>query len=90
MLWYSYIYFQQSGDFRINKLGGVALLNIHRLIYRSPVIAWNTTTSHLLSIILLATAPQPICVQAARIPDEILIIVPRNLWTTGDLQVKVQ
>jgi hypothetical protein len=68
----------------------VALLNIHRLIYRSPEIAWNTTTSHLLSIIRLATAPQPIRVQAARILDEILVIVPRNLSTTGDLQAKVQ
>lgn len=68
----------------------MALLNIHRLIYRAPEIAWNTTTNHLLSIIRLATAPQPIRVQAARILDEILIIVPRNLSSTGDLQAKVQ
>ena len=82
--------FQRSGDFGINKLGGVALLNIHRLIYHSPEIAWNTTTSHLLSIIRLVTAPQSIRVQAARILDEILVIVPRNLSSTGDLQAKVQ
>ncbi|KAF7985483.1 hypothetical protein HWV62_5261 [Athelia sp. TMB] len=80
----------RSGDFGINKLGGVALLNIHRLIYRSPEIAWNTTTTHLLNVIRLSTAPQPIRVQAARILDDILIIVPRNLSTAGDLQAQVQ
>ncbi|KAJ7123851.1 hypothetical protein C8R43DRAFT_1098976 [Mycena crocata] len=80
----------RSGDFGINKLGGVALLNIYRLIYRSPDVAWDTTTNHLLSIICLPYAPQPIRVQAARVLDEILVIVPRNLTTTGDLQAEVQ
>jgi Domain of unknown function (DUF1981) len=56
----------------------VALLNIHRLIYRSPDVAWDTTTSHLLMIIRLSFAPQAIRVQAARVLDEILLIVPRN------------
>ncbi|KAJ6523337.1 hypothetical protein B0H19DRAFT_1201883 [Mycena capillaripes] len=80
----------RSGDFGINKLGGVALLNIYRLIYRSPDVAWDTTTNHLLSIIRLPYAPQSIRVQAARVLDEILVIVPRNLTTTGDLQAQVQ
>ncbi|KAJ7664366.1 hypothetical protein DFH06DRAFT_322458 [Mycena polygramma] len=80
----------RSGDFGINKLGGVALLNIYRLIYRSPDIAWDTTTKHLLSIIRLSYAPQSIRVQAARVLDEILVIVPRNITTTGDLQAQVQ
>ncbi|KAJ7449990.1 hypothetical protein B0H11DRAFT_323334 [Mycena galericulata] len=80
----------RSGDFGINKLGGVALLNIYRLIYRSPDVAWDTITNHLLSIIRLAYAPQAIRVQAARVLDEILVIVPRNLTTTGDLQAEVQ
>lgn len=66
------------------------MLNIHRLIYRSPDVAWNTTTSHLLSVIRLSSAPQPIRIQAARILDEILTIVPRNLSTTGDLRAEVQ
>ena len=35
-------------------------------------------------------APQTIRLQAARILDDILIVVPRNLSTTGDLQPKVQ
>ncbi|KAJ6510816.1 hypothetical protein C8R45DRAFT_1207663 [Mycena sanguinolenta] len=80
----------RSGDFGINKLGGVALLNIHRLIYRSPDVAWDTTTNHLLSIICLPYAPQSIRVQAARVLDEILVVVPRNISTTGDLQAQVQ
>ncbi|KAF8198188.1 hypothetical protein K438DRAFT_1823993 [Mycena galopus ATCC 62051] len=80
----------RSGDFGINKLGGVALLNIYRLIYRSPDVAWDTTTNHLLSIICLPYAPQSIRVQAARVLDEILVIVPRNISTTGELQAEVQ
>ncbi|KAF8656137.1 hypothetical protein AX16_002739 [Volvariella volvacea WC 439] len=80
----------RSGDFGITKLGQVAMLNIHRLIYRAPDIAWNTTTSHLLSVIRLPYAPQPIRLQAARVLDDILVVVPRNLSTTGDLQAQVQ
>lgn len=83
-------HFQRSGDFGITKLGGVALLNIHRLIYRSPDVAWNPTTSHLLAIINIPYAPQYIRVQAANVLDEILVIVPRHLSTTGDLQAQVQ
>ena len=84
------ISFKRTGDFGITKLGSVALLNIHRLIYRSPDVAWDTTTSHLLMIIRLPFAPQAIRVQAARVLDEILLIVPRNLSSTGELQAQVQ
>ncbi|KIK97811.1 hypothetical protein PAXRUDRAFT_824529 [Paxillus rubicundulus Ve08.2h10] len=80
----------RSGDFGVERLGTVAMLNIHRLIYRAPEVAWNTTTSHLLSIISLPYAPQAIRVQAARILDEILVVVPRNLSSTGELQAIVQ
>lgn len=66
------------------------MLNIHRLIYRAPEIAWNTTTGHLLSIISLLSAPQAIRVQAARVLDEILVTVPRNLSSSSDLQDKAQ
>lgn len=68
----------------------MALLNIHRLIYRSPDVAWDTTTSHLLMIIRLPFAPQAIRIQAAQVLDEILLIVPRNLSNTGELQAQVQ
>ncbi|KAG6810738.1 hypothetical protein H0H92_010542 [Tricholoma furcatifolium] len=81
---------RRSGDFGITKLGGVAMLNIHRLIYRSPDVAWDATTSHLLSVIHTPYAPQPIRVQAASVLDEILSTVPRNLSSAGDLQAQVQ
>ncbi|KAF8639344.1 hypothetical protein AX17_001563 [Amanita inopinata Kibby_2008] len=80
----------RTGDFGLTKLGGVALLNIHRLIYRSPDIAWYTTTTHLLSVVRLPSAPQAIRVQAARVLDEILLVVPRNLTTARELQAQVQ
>ena len=64
---------QRSGDFGTSKLGGVAMLNIHRLIYRPPDIAWDTITMHLLSVIRLPLAPQPIRIQAAQVLDEILL-----------------
>lgn len=47
-------------------------------------------TSHLLAVVKHSGAPQSIRLQAARILDDVLIIVPRNLSTTGDLQPKVQ
>lgn len=68
----------------------MAKLNIHRLIYRDPEIAWNIITTHLLSVIKHGLAPQTIRIQAGRILDDILTVVPRNLSTTGDLQPKVQ
>ncbi|PPQ71802.1 hypothetical protein CVT26_007726 [Gymnopilus dilepis] len=79
-----------SIDFAISKLGGVAMLNIHRLIYRSPDIAWDAVTGHLLMVLKLPFAPQPIRIQAAQVLDEILLIVPRNLSSTGELQAQVQ
>ncbi|KAK7044950.1 guanine nucleotide exchange factor in Golgi transport N-terminal-domain-containing protein [Favolaschia claudopus] len=79
----------RSGDFGINKLGSVTLLNIHRLIYRSPDVAWDIITKHLLSIVSFPYAPQSIRIQAARVLDEILAIIPRNISTTGDLQAQV-
>jgi hypothetical protein len=65
-------------------------LNIHRLIYRPPEVAWNTATKHLLSVIRLPSLPQAIRIQAARGLDDILVVVPRNLTTAGDMQSKVQ
>ena len=81
---------QRSGDFGINKLGGVAKLNIHRLIYRDPEIAWDIITSHLLAVIKRTQAPPSIRIQAGRILDDVLVVIPRNLSSTGELQPKVQ
>lgn len=79
------------GDFGISKLGGISMLNIHRLIYRSPDIAWNKITTYLLSVIHFPLASQPIRVQAARVLNEILFSIPRNMsLATGEVQVQVQ
>ncbi|KAH9953498.1 hypothetical protein BC827DRAFT_1159217 [Russula dissimulans] len=50
-------------------LGGIAALNIQRLVYRSPDVAWDAITPHLLFILRHPVAPQPICLQAARTPS---------------------
>lgn len=81
----------KSGDFGIKKLGGVSLLNVHRLVYRSPDVAWNTITGHLLSTLRTANAPAGIRTQAAKVLDDILIIAPRNISSTGaEMQSQVQ
>lgn len=53
-------------------------------------MAWNAVTTHLLAVIRHPQAPQAIRLQAARILDEILVIVPRNLSTARDLQGQIQ
>jgi C-terminal region of Mon2 protein len=82
---------QRSGDFSIARLGGIAALNIQRLVYRSPDVAWDAITSHLLFILRHPVAPQPIRLQAARTLDDILAIVPRHLSSApSDVQAAVQ
>ncbi|KAG1830966.1 hypothetical protein DFJ58DRAFT_918292 [Suillus subalutaceus] len=80
----------RQSDFGVERLGSVAMLNLHRLIYCAPEVAWNTTTNHLLWIMGLSAAPQSIRVQAARVLNEILTVVSRNLLPTGDLQAQVK
>ncbi|KAI0700224.1 hypothetical protein C8T65DRAFT_790748 [Cerioporus squamosus] len=80
----------RSGDFGIAKLGGVAMLNIHRLIYRSPDVAWDPITGHLLSVVRHHHAPPTIRIQAARVLDDILVVVPRNITSSTELQPVVQ
>ncbi|RDX44494.1 hypothetical protein OH76DRAFT_1540422 [Lentinus brumalis] len=80
----------RSGDFGIGKLGGVAMLNIHRLIYRSPDVAWDPITGHLLSVVRHHHAPPTIRIQAARVLDDILVVVPRNITSSTELQPVVQ
>ena len=82
---------QRSGDFGIARLGGVAALSIQRLVYRSPDIAWDAITSHLIFVLRHPATPQLIRVQAARTLDDILVIVPRNLTAApSDLHAAVQ
>ncbi|KAG9095186.1 hypothetical protein FS749_010913 [Ceratobasidium sp. UAMH 11750] len=80
----------RTGDYGIAKLGVVALLNVHRLAYRDPEVAWNAITNHLLSVLGKAAAPPGIRMQAAEVLDEILTVIPRNLSSTGELQPQVQ
>ena len=82
---------QRSGDFGIARLGGVATLNIQRLVYRPSDVAWDAITSHLLFILRHPATPPPIRLQAARTLDDILAIVPRHLAAApSDLQATVQ
>ena len=60
------------------------------MIYRDPSVAWDTVTAHLLAVVRHPLAPQSIRLQAARILDEILVIVPRNLSSAGELQGQIQ
>lgn len=60
-------------------------------MYRSPDVAWDSITSHLLFILRHPVAPQPIRLQAARTLDDILAIVPRHLSAApSDVQAAVQ
>ena len=68
---------QRSGYFGIARLGGVAALNIQQLVHRSPVVGWDTITSHL--ILRHPAAPQSIRPQASRTLDDILVIIPATL-----------
>ncbi|KAJ7054837.1 hypothetical protein C8F01DRAFT_1161520 [Mycena amicta] len=72
-----------SGIHLASKLGGVSLLNMHPPDISIPGLI-------LLSVICSPYAPQPIRVQAARVLDDILVVVPRNLSSTGELQAQVQ
>lgn len=84
---------QRSGEksFGVSKLGVVALLNVHRLIYRDPSVGWNRVTSHLLLIQHYVVAPIVIRLQAADVLDQILLAAPKNLSTGGDeLQRRIQ
>ncbi|KAG1803198.1 uncharacterized protein BJ212DRAFT_1304669 [Suillus subaureus] len=80
----------RQSDFGVERLGSVAMLNLHRLIYCAPEVGWNTTMNHLLWIVNLSSAPQSIRVQAARVLDEILTVVPRHLSFIEDPHAKFE
>lgn len=68
----------------------VCLLNVHRLLYPDPDIAWNITTDHLLAVIGHPQAPTPIRLQAAQTLNDILTIIPRNIANADDVKSIVQ
>jgi hypothetical protein len=78
-------------SFGISRLDSVAVLNVHRLIYRDADVGWNIVTSHLLLVQHWAAAPAAIRQQACDVLDHILLIAPRNV-TTGseELQRRIQ
>lgn len=82
---------QRTGDFGISKLAMVSQLNIHRLIYRSPTVAWEPISTHLLGVLLNPVAPSSIRLQASRTLDDILVVVPRNITSmTPESRAPVQ
>ncbi|KAH7100328.1 hypothetical protein BKA62DRAFT_706688 [Auriculariales sp. MPI-PUGE-AT-0066] len=74
----------RTGDFGITKLAMVAQLNLHRLVYHSPEVAWDPITSHLLGTLLNPSAPAPIRLQAAETLDTILAAGPKNVTMTPE------
>ena len=78
-----------SGDFGISKLGGVAMLNLHRLMYRPPIVAWTAITSHLVSVIRNHHARSAVRTQAATIFDKILVGIMKNKDVSPDVQIRV-
>jgi hypothetical protein len=71
--------------------GGVAALNIQRLVYRPSDVSRDAITSHLLFVLHHPAAPPPIRLQAGRTLDDILAIVPRHLLAApSDLHATVQ
>ncbi|KZS95343.1 hypothetical protein SISNIDRAFT_452743 [Sistotremastrum niveocremeum HHB9708] len=73
----------RSGDFGLTTLSTISLLNIPRLIYRPPSIAWNSITSHFLSVLSAPYVPPNLRIQASRALDDILVVVPRNLGASA-------
>jgi hypothetical protein len=71
-------------------LGGVALLNVQRLVHLSPEIAWDPIISHLLSVICSPLSPQTIRVQAAQVLDDVLLVLPRHFPSAENHKAEVQ
>ena len=69
---------QRSGDFGIASLCDITALNIQRFVHQSPDVAWDTITSHLISVVRHPAVPQPIRLQPTRTLGDILVaMLPR-------------
>jgi hypothetical protein len=68
----------------------VALSNVNRLIHRPSEVAWDTIIPHLLLVLRSPLAPQSIQTQAAKVLDEILMVVPRHIAKVDDRKADVQ
>ncbi|KAF8516873.1 hypothetical protein JB92DRAFT_2829153 [Gautieria morchelliformis] len=80
----------QSAYAHRRRASGIALPRTMRTGDIGINVARTAVTTHLLVVIRHPQAPQSIRLQAARILNEILVIVPRNLNTAGDIQGHIQ
>ncbi|VDB92020.1 unnamed protein product [Peniophora sp. CBMAI 1063] len=67
----------RGDEFALSRLGRIAQLNITRLVYRPPGVAWDPLTGHLLSVVKSA-AGKGVRVRAAGVLDEIIVTVART------------
>ena len=82
---------QRSGDFGIARLGGVAVLDIQRLVCQPSDVAWDAITSHPFFVLLHPSTLPFIHLQSAHALGDILVIVPHHLMAApSDLQATVQ
>ena len=68
----------------IAHLGGAAVLNIQRLVYRSSYVAWDAITSHLSSFYV---TPQRRRLQAARTLDDIRALLLCHLMAATSISI---
>jgi len=57
-----------------------------RFVHRSPYVAWDTITSHLIIVLRHPAVPQPIRLQATRTLGEILVAILRHLTSAPAMQ----
>jgi hypothetical protein len=77
--------------FGIARLGCVAALNIQRLVYRFPDVAWDVITSQLTFVLHHLAAPQPICQHAVPAIDDLIAAISYNLTVApNELQAGMQ
>ena len=80
---------QRSRDFGIANLCDIAALNIQRFLRRSPDVAWDAITSHLIFVLRHLAVPQPIRLQATRALGDILVAILRHLTSAPAMQRRV-
>lgn len=82
---------QRGGDFGINKLGSVSRLNVVRFTHRSPDVAWNVVTTHLVEVLRNNAVPHSIRIQATHILDnDLLLLIPRNWGSSEERRSAIQ
>ena len=53
-------------------------------------MAWNPITTHLITVVRHPLAPPSIRLQGAHLLDEVLLAVPRNIPSSGELVAIIQ